>query len=109
MMRESDQSAVITWTTNSNGRSVAHYGVNAQDWTETAESPNRRNPNLPYMGTTCWCSSKDALAPQVHFWFCAQTKGPDSEGSIAGVAKEERWPDRPTTIQDRSFCADFVS
>ena len=34
---------------HSNGRSVAHYGVNAQDLTETAESPNRRNPNLPYM------------------------------------------------------------
>ena len=44
-----DQSAVITWTTNSKGNSVVHYGVNAQDLTETAESPNRWNPNLPYM------------------------------------------------------------
>jgi hypothetical protein len=44
-----DQSAVITWTTNSNGKSVVHYGVNSHDLTGTAESPNRWNPNLPYM------------------------------------------------------------
>jgi Purple acid Phosphatase, N-terminal domain len=44
-----DQSAVVTWTTNSNGKSLVHYGLNAQDLTETAESPNRWNPNLPYM------------------------------------------------------------
>jgi len=44
-----DQSAIITWTTNTSGNSVVHYGLNAQDLTETAESPNRWNPNLPYM------------------------------------------------------------
>jgi hypothetical protein len=44
-----DQSAVITWTTSSNGNSVVRYGVNPQELTETAESPNRWNPNLPYL------------------------------------------------------------
>jgi hypothetical protein len=44
-----DQSAIITWTTNSNGKSLVHYGLNAQDLSETAESANRWNPNLPYM------------------------------------------------------------
>jgi hypothetical protein len=43
------QSAIITWTTNTNGNSVVHYGLNAKDLTDTAESPNRWNPNLPYM------------------------------------------------------------
>jgi hypothetical protein len=44
-----DQSAIITWTTNTNGKSIVHYGLNAKDLTDTAESPNRWNPNLPYM------------------------------------------------------------
>jgi phosphodiesterase/alkaline phosphatase D-like protein len=44
-----DQSAIITWTTNTNGNSVVRYGVNAKDLTKTAESPNRWNANLPYM------------------------------------------------------------
>jgi phosphodiesterase/alkaline phosphatase D-like protein len=44
-----DQSAIITWTTNTNGNSVVHYGLNARELSDTAESPNRWNPNLPYM------------------------------------------------------------
>jgi hypothetical protein len=44
-----DQSAIITWTTNTNGKSIVHYGLNAKDLSDTAESPNRWNPNLPYM------------------------------------------------------------
>ena len=44
-----DQSAIITWTTNTNGNSLVHYGLNAKDLTGTAESPNRWNPNIPYM------------------------------------------------------------
>jgi phosphodiesterase/alkaline phosphatase D-like protein len=44
-----DQSAIITWATNTNGKSIVHYGLNAKDLTDTAESPNRWNPNLPYM------------------------------------------------------------
>jgi hypothetical protein len=44
-----DQSAIITWTTDTNGNSVVRYGVNAKDLTETAKSPDRYNPNLSYM------------------------------------------------------------
>ena len=44
-----DQSAIVTWTTNTDGKSIVHYGLNAKDLTDTAESPNRWNPNLPYM------------------------------------------------------------
>jgi hypothetical protein len=48
-----DNSAVITWTTNT-GRSllehsVVHYGTDPKNLNRRAESPNRWNQNLPFM------------------------------------------------------------
>ena len=52
--RATDSWAIIRWTTNNiKGTSlryaVVHYGTNPHDLGETAKSPNRWNPGLPYM------------------------------------------------------------
>src|SRR5882724_3847962 len=49
-----DHSAIISWTTNTGGGSVVHYGIvhygtDPQNLSQTAKSPNRWNKNLPYM------------------------------------------------------------
>ena len=52
--RATDSWAIIRWTTNNiKGTSlryaVVHYGTDPHDLDETARSPNRWNPGLPYM------------------------------------------------------------
>jgi hypothetical protein len=48
-----DNSAVITWITNTGSslieRSVVHYGTDSKDLNRKADSPNRWNQNLPSM------------------------------------------------------------
>jgi hypothetical protein len=50
----SDTSAIIRWTTINPGGTVLHYGVvhygtDAQNLTQVAQSPNRRDPSHPDM------------------------------------------------------------
>ena len=48
-----DNSAVITWTTNTGSSLIEHsvvlYGTDPKNLNRKAESPNRWNQNLPYM------------------------------------------------------------
>jgi hypothetical protein len=49
-----DTSAIIRWTTINPGGTVLHYGVvhygtDAENLTQVAQSPNRRNPSSPDM------------------------------------------------------------
>jgi phosphodiesterase/alkaline phosphatase D-like protein len=49
-----DTSAIIRWTTINPGGTavhfgVVHYGTDAKNLTQVAQSPNRRNPSLPDM------------------------------------------------------------
>jgi Purple acid Phosphatase, N-terminal domain len=49
-----DSSAIIRWTTINPGGTalhfgVVHYGTDAKNLTQVAQSPNRRNPSLPDM------------------------------------------------------------
>jgi hypothetical protein len=48
-----DNSAIITWTTNTGSslieRSVVRYGTDPKNLSRRAESPNRWNQNLPFM------------------------------------------------------------
>jgi hypothetical protein len=49
-----DTSAIIRWTTPNPGRTalhygVVHYGTDAKNLTQVAQSPNRRNPSNPDM------------------------------------------------------------
>jgi phosphodiesterase/alkaline phosphatase D-like protein len=49
-----DTSAIIRWTTTNPGGTalhygVVHYGTDAKDLTQVAQSPNRRNPSNPDM------------------------------------------------------------
>ena len=49
-----DTSAIIRWTTINPGGTalhygVVHYGTDAKDLTQVAQSPNRRNPSHPDM------------------------------------------------------------
>lgn len=49
-----DTSAIIRWTTPNPGGTalhygVVHYGTDAKNLTEVAQSPNRRNPSHPDM------------------------------------------------------------
>ena len=44
-----NRSAIITWTTNAGGSSIAHYGFHPNSLEYVAESRNRWNRNLPYM------------------------------------------------------------
>jgi hypothetical protein len=49
-----DTSAIIRWTTPDPGGTalhygVVHYGTDAQNLTQVAQSPNRRNPSHPDM------------------------------------------------------------
>ena len=49
-----DTSAIIRWTTSNPGGAalhygVVHYGTDAKNLTQVAQSPNRRNPSHPDM------------------------------------------------------------
>jgi hypothetical protein len=49
-----DTSAIIRWTTSNPGGTalhfgVVHYGTDAKNLSQVAQSPNRRNPSLPDM------------------------------------------------------------
>jgi len=49
-----DNSAIIRWTTVNPGGTalhfgVVHYGTDAKNLTQVAQSPNRRNPSQPDM------------------------------------------------------------
>ncbi len=49
-----DNSAIISWTTNNPGGAdlhyaVVHYGTDPKNLSQTAKSPNKRNTNHPSM------------------------------------------------------------
>ena len=60
-----DNSVIIRWTTNNPGGTdqhfgVVHYGLNPEDLSQIAKSPNRMNRSHPDMVFSCACGGPEA-------------------------------------------------
>jgi phosphodiesterase/alkaline phosphatase D-like protein len=89
--RATDIWAIIRWTTDSiKGTSLRYgavqYGTDPDHLNETATSPNRWNPNLPYM---IYRVQINHLAPDTTYYYRVKSENAlgVSEGAQSAVAK----------------------
>jgi hypothetical protein len=86
-----NNSAIITWTTNTGSslieRSVVHYGTDPKNLSRRAESPNRWNPNLPFMIHRVHVPN---LTPRTTYYYTVESvRGDDTPLGGASNAKKQ--------------------
>jgi phosphodiesterase/alkaline phosphatase D-like protein len=91
----SDHSAIIRWTTNNPGGTdqhygVVHYGLNPEELSETAKSPNRMNRNHSDM--TFRVRVEDLKPKTTYFYIVESTQGTGKSDGVKSPVKRFSMP-----------------
>jgi phosphodiesterase/alkaline phosphatase D-like protein len=91
----SDNSAIIRWTTNNPGGTdqhygVVHYGLNPEDLSQTAKSPNRMNRSHPDM---TFRVRVEGLKPKTTYFYTVEsTQGTGKSDGVKSSVKHFSTP-----------------